>query len=168
LSDGRGSCYFLVPVGSGAGGTAPTWPQSLSPDTIGANSPSWSSDDVRAAVDSGALDTTIPLPSYDPNVPALALTYDSLTAHPLPIIVVEHPLDAAQAVPSKVSAQLTFNSTAGTTWYYDTSQFTPGDIEQIALQANATSLSVGRQAVAAGLRVASRWHLSRVWCKVKT
>jgi RHS repeat-associated protein len=141
--------YFLVPNGGPAAGGAPTWPQSLSPDTISPGSPSWASDDVSVTADSGALDTTIPLPSYNPNVPALALTYDSLTANPLPIIVVEHPLDPTQAVPSQVSAQLTFNGTAGTTWYYNTSQFTPGDIEQIALQANATSLSTGRYSYSA-------------------
>ena len=141
--------YFLVPKGSGPGGSAPTWPQSLSPDTISPDAPAWSSDNVSVAADSGALDTTIPLPSYNPNVPALALTYDSLTANPLPIIVVEHPLDPAQAVPSQVGAQLTFNGSAGTTWYYDTSQFTPGDIQQIALQANATSLSTGRYSYSA-------------------
>ena len=33
---------------------------------------------------------------------------------------------------------------AGTTWYYNTSTFIPGDVQQIALQANATSLSTGR------------------------
>ena len=38
---------------------------------------------------------------------------------------------------------------AGTTWYYNTSQFTPGDVQQIALQANATSLSTGRYAYSA-------------------
>ena len=46
-----------------------------------------------------------------------------------------------------MSAQLTFDGTALTTYYYNTSQFTPGDVEQIALQAtNATSLATGRYA----------------------
>ena len=40
------------------------------------------SDGVSVDATSGALDTTIPLPSYNPNVPAVALTYDSLTADP--------------------------------------------------------------------------------------
>ena len=58
-----------------------------------------------------------------------------------------HTLDPTQAVPSEVSAQLTFNGTALTTYYYNTSQWTPGDVEQIALQAtNATSLATGRYA----------------------
>ena len=55
-----------------------------------------------------------------------------------------HTLDDTQSVPTKVDATLTFNSVAGTTWVYNTSQFIPGDIQQIALQANATGLSTGR------------------------
>ena len=47
-------------------------------------------------------------------------------------------------MPTAVNATLTFNSTAGTTWYYNTSSFIAGDVQQIALQANATSLSTGR------------------------
>ena len=53
-------------------------------------------------------------------------------------------LNPAAAVPTAVAATLTFNSVAGTTWYYNTSTMTPGDVQQIALQANATSLSTGR------------------------
>ena len=49
-----------------------------------------------------------------------------------------------------MSAQLTFDGTALTTYYYNTSQFTPGDVEQIALQAtNAASLATGRYAYSA-------------------
>ncbi len=44
---------------------------------------------------SGALDTAIPLPSYNPNVGALALTYDSQAADPSPIIVAENTLSAS-------------------------------------------------------------------------
>ncbi len=87
------------------------------------------------------------LPSYNPNVGALAVTYDSLTANTMAIIVVPHSLDPSQAVPTKVGATLTFNGTALTTEYYDTSQWTPGDVEQISLQAtNATALATGRYA----------------------
>ena len=55
-----------------------------------------------------------------------------------------HQLDPTQTTPTAVNATLTFNSVAGTTWYYNTSTLTPGDVQQIALQANATSLSTGR------------------------
>jgi YD repeat-containing protein len=41
---------------------------------------------------------------------------------------------------------LTFNGTTGTTYYYDTSTFNPGDVQQIALQASASSLGTGRYA----------------------
>ena len=57
-----------------------------------------------------------------------------MTANPLPIIVVHHTLDPTQTVPTAVNATLTFNSVAGTTWYYNTSGFIPGDVQQIALQ----------------------------------
>ena len=67
-----------------------------------------------------------------------------LTANAQPIIVVHHTLDVRLSVPTKVDATLTFNSVAGTKWVYNTSPFIAGDIQQIALQANATGLSTGR------------------------
>ena len=88
---------------------------------------------------SGRSDTTLNLPSYNSTVPALALTYDSLTADPRPIIVEHHTIDPAQARRTEVTSQLTFNGVAGTTWYYNTVPFNPGDVQQIALQANATA-----------------------------
>ena len=40
---------------------------------------------------------------------------------------------------------MTFDGTAGTTYYFNTSQWTPGDVEQIALQAtSASTLATGR------------------------
>jgi len=59
---------------------------------------------------------------------------------------VANALSASAAVPSQVSAQLTFNGGSPlTTYYYNTSSFNPGDVQQIGLQAtNATSLSTGR------------------------
>ncbi len=140
--------YFEVPGGEpGASGGSTSWPSTLSPDTVNPNAPVWTSDYVTVNSDSGALDTSITLPTYNPNVNPNVLTYDSITANPLPIILVPHSLDPTQAVPSEVSAQLTFDGTALTTYYYNTSSFTPGDIEQIALQAtNASSLATGRYA----------------------
>ncbi len=137
--------YFLLTVGTNtyASGSA-DWPTTLSPDTVNAGAATWSSDGVSVDANSGALDTSIALPTYNPNVPGLSLTYNSLTADPRPIVVVNHPLDPSLSVPSKVNATLTFDGTAGTTWYYNTSSFIPGDVQQIALQADATSLSTGR------------------------
>jgi YD repeat-containing protein len=132
-------------IAPSGGGTNATWPQSLSPNTISAADPAWTSDGVSVDSNTAALDTSIPLPSYNPNIPANDLTYDSITAHPLPIIIVENTLSASAAVPSQVSATLTFNGSALTTYYYSTSTLNPGDVEQIALQAtNASTLATGR------------------------
>ena len=49
-----------------------TWPSTYSPDTVSPDAPEWQSHGVGVNADSGALDTTINLPSYNPNVPALA------------------------------------------------------------------------------------------------
>ena len=101
---------FYVPLGSGAaqsGGSSATWPTSLAPSQELLSAPSFSSDNATVDATSGSLDTEIDLPSYNPNVPALSLAYDSIAANPEPIIVVENTIGAT--VPSQVSAQLTFN-----------------------------------------------------------
>ena len=49
---------------------AASWPQTLAPNTISLSSPVWSSQYVSVNANSGALDTQIGLPSYNPNVPA--------------------------------------------------------------------------------------------------
>ena len=65
---------FLLPAGhtsAGSGGGNATWPQSLGPDQELLSAPSFGSNGDNASVDatSGALDTEIDLPSYNPNVP---------------------------------------------------------------------------------------------------
>ncbi len=135
---------FWVPAGSDSTTGGTTWASSLDPGAIAASSPAVSSDNVSVVSATGALAAAIDMPSYNPNVPALSLTYNSLAANAMPIVVAEHPLSASSATPSKVSAQLTFDGTALTTYYYNTSSLTPGDIMQIGLQAtNATSLDSG-------------------------
>ncbi len=135
-------------AGSSGGGTDDTWATSLAPSQQLDSSPSFSSDYATVDANSGSLDTEIDLPSYNPNVPALSLVYDSVTANPEPIITVENTMPAT--VPSQVSAQLTFNGgTPLTTYYYNTSTgsstLNTGDVQQINLQAtNATALSTGR------------------------
>jgi RHS repeat-associated protein len=62
---------------------------------------------------------------------------------------VHHELPSGSTVPTKSSAQLTFNSVAGSTYYYDTSQFIAGDFAQFALQKDATALSTNRYAYTA-------------------
>ena len=136
---------FWVPAGTGSASGGTTWNnQTLDPGLIQAGAPVVDSQNVSVVAPTGALETSIDLPSYNPNVPGISLVYNSPAANALPIVVAEHQLDPTQAAPSEVSAQLTFNGTAGSTYYYDTSSFTPGDIMQIGLQPNATSLSTGR------------------------
>ncbi len=73
--------YFALPTSNAV--TLPnsaSWPTTISPDTVEPGAPSIASQNVSVNADSGALDTEIDLPSYNPNVPALSLTYNSLTA----------------------------------------------------------------------------------------
>jgi RHS repeat-associated protein len=136
---------FQVPAGSGTAGTGTaSWPQSLSPDTVSPSAPAVAVQDGSVDSNSGALDTSITLPTYNPNVPAVVLSYDSETASPTPLIVEHDTIDPTQAVPSVVSAQLTFDGSTGSTYDYNTSQLSGGDVQQIALQADATSLATGR------------------------
>ncbi|MGP0063971.1 MAG: RHS repeat-associated core domain-containing protein [Isosphaeraceae bacterium] len=121
-----------------------SWPTTIAPNLVEPGAPMIPSQGVSVDADSGALDTSINLPSYNPNVPALALTYNSTTANPMPIIVVHNTIPSSPSVPTTVNATLTFNGTVGTTWYYNTSSLVAGDVQQIALQASATSLSTGR------------------------
>ena len=139
---------FWLPVGSNtiSGGSNATWPTSWAPSSELDSAPSFSSVNGYASVDalSGSLDTEIDLPTYNPNIPGLALTYDSVAASPEPMITVENTIGAT--VPTKVSGQLTFDGgTPLTTYYYGTSTLNAGDVQQINLEAtNATSLSTGR------------------------
>ena len=137
--------YFAIPKGTLTGGAGASWPNTISPDTVLPGAPEIASDGVSVDPDSGALDADIPLPSYNPNIASIDLTYNSLTANPMPIILASHILDPTKTVPTAVNATLTFNSSVGTTYYYNTSTLIPGDVEQIALQAtSATTLSTGR------------------------
>ncbi len=66
---------FQVPQGNGgnsSGGGTASWPQVLTPDTVNENGTAWASDYLGIDSNSGSLDTSIDLPSYNPNVPALA------------------------------------------------------------------------------------------------
>jgi RHS repeat-associated protein len=138
---------FQVPASTGSTTGGTTWnDQELAPNLVQAAAPAIASQNVSVVADSGALETSIALPSYNPNVAPVVLNYDSLAADARPIIVAHHVLDATKSTPSQVEAKLTFNGSAGTAWYYDTSALRPGDIQQIALQADATTLSTGRYA----------------------
>jgi YD repeat-containing protein len=125
--------------------SASTWPGVLTPDAltdqqaVGGAGPYYA-----LGLTQGDLQTSHALPSYNPGVPALGLVYSSAAANAQPVFITHFQIDPSQAVPATVSAQLTLNGTAGTTFYYDSSSLNPGDTMQIALQGNATSLSTGR------------------------
>ena len=138
---------FWVPVGmstDSGGAPAVTWPNTLSPDAVTPGAAAFDSHYVDVDANSGALGATLALPSYNSNVAPLVFQYDSTAADPRPLIVVHHPLDPALSTPSKTSVQLTFNGSAGSTYYYATSAFNPGDYAQFAVQADATGLATGR------------------------
>ena len=138
---------FQVPAGTGTATGGTTWNnQELPPNLVQADAPGIASQNVSVVAATGSLETSINLPSYNPNVAPLELNYDSLAANPMPIVVAEHVLDPTKSAPSQVEAQLTFNGTPQTAYYYNTSSLQPGDIQQIALQANASALSTGRYA----------------------
>ena len=135
---------FQLPSGSGGGTAIPTWPTELVPSYSTPLSTDYTDQYVGVNQVSGALDTTISLPSYNPNVTPVTLDYNSQAANPQPIVDVHHILDPTLSLPSQVQAQLSFDSSGGSTYTYNTSSFNPGDIQAIALQANASTLSTGR------------------------
>ena len=108
-----------------------SWPTTIPPDLEEPGAPMIPSQGVSVDADSGALDADIDLPSYNPNVPAMSWTYNSMTANPEPIIVVHHQLDPTQTTPTAVNATLTLDSTVGTTWYYNNIiiYIIPGDVQ---------------------------------------
>ena len=83
------------------------------------------------------------LERVEPLTPGVSLTYQSDTQSNA-IVVVETSLLSGGSVPSAISAQLTFNGTAGTNYGYSTSGLTPGRSLRFALQANTSALSTGR------------------------
>jgi YD repeat-containing protein len=140
---------FWVPTGTSTvsgGGPTVTWPSTLPPDTVLPNGPQTDSQYVDAEANTGALETSIALPTYNANVAPVVLQYDSVAADPRPIVVVHHELSSSLTTPTKTSVQLTFNNVAGGTYYYATSAFNPGDYAQFAVQADATGLSTNRYA----------------------
>jgi RHS repeat-associated protein len=60
-----------------------------------------------------------------------------------PIIAVETQLAPGVPVPDAITAKLTFNGTAGTTYSYSTTGLVTGQSMRIALQANGTALATG-------------------------
>jgi YD repeat-containing protein len=67
-----------------------------------------------------------------------------LAADPRPIVILHHQINPSLETPTWSSVQLQFNATTGSTYYYNTSQFIPGDIAAIAVQANVPTLVTDR------------------------
>ena len=133
--------------GSGGGGTpvSVTRQEVITPDLLGENQPAIDGDGYSISTVTGDLNTSYTLPSYNPTAPAIGLSYNSESADPQPIFLDHYQINSALGSPSEVSAQLTFNGTAGAAYYYSTANVSPGSILQIALQAtNAQTLPTGR------------------------
>jgi RHS repeat-associated protein len=133
------------PAYSSAVTTSSTWPNVLPPDAVQMQQETAGAGPYYSlGLQTGELDISHTLAGYNPSVAPLSLLYNSTTGSAQPIFMTHFPIDSTRAVPSTVSSQLTFNGTAGTQFYYSTSSLNPGDILQIAGQANATSLATGR------------------------
>ena len=122
-----------------------TWPSVLTPDKLSPAQETVAAGPYASlGLADGSVQTAFAMPSYNPNTTPVSLVYNSTAANAKPIFLAEYQLPFGQAVPSTITAQLTFNGTAGVTVYYNTSSLNPGDIVQIALQGDATALSSGR------------------------
>ena len=91
---------------------------------------------------SGGLLTTGGLQLTEQLTPDQALIYRS-DALSKPIIAAETQLAPGVAVPTAITAQLTFNGVAGTTYSYSTSGMTAGQALRFALQADGSALATG-------------------------
>ena len=90
----------------------------------------------------GGIVTTGNLSLTEQLTPDQSLVYrDNSLAKP--IITVETQLAPGIAVPSDITAQLTFNGTSGTAYSYDTTSMVTGQALRFALQADDSSLASG-------------------------
>jgi hypothetical protein len=122
-----------------------TWSSVITPDQLTSGQATQAAGPYASVgLADGSTQTSFSMPSYNFNVAPLTLDYNSTTANAQPIFLAEYQLPLGQAVPATITAQLTFNNTPLATVTYNTSGLNPGDIVQIALQANATTLSTGR------------------------
>ncbi len=122
-----------------------TWPSVVTPDQLSSSQATQIVGPyAKVGLADGSVQTSFSMPSYNSNTTPVSLVYNSTTANAQPIFLAEYQLPLGQAVPSTITAQLTFNNTPLAAVTYNTSGLNPGDIVQIALQANATGLSTGR------------------------
>jgi RHS repeat-associated protein len=133
--------------------TSSTWSSLLPPDAVSEKQAmAGAGPNYSVGLMDGGLRLNHTLPAYNPNVPATQINYVSTAADAQPIFVAHYQLPPGVTVPTSLKAQLTFNGTAGSTYTIGTSYTVnsvtsfewPGDTLQIALGANASSLSTGR------------------------
>ena len=140
LVAGTDSPAYSSPVSAGV-----SWPQVITPDTLNdreataGNGPYY-----QLSLATGELQTSHDFPSYNPNVGSIGLVYSSTAAHLQPIFIDQYQLPNT-SIPATVKASLSLNGTGySSPAQYSTSGFNPGDIMEIALQTDASSLSTGR------------------------
>ena len=118
---------FYVPTTSGTTFSAPGIPQVNPPDIVEPDAPTISTENAQIALQDGALDTGINLPTYNPNVAPLALQYNSLSDNGSPIFIVHYQYISG----TTLAAQLTLNDLAGATVYYNLAGLPgPGQVSQ--------------------------------------
>ena len=85
----------------------------------------------------GGLELALPLTAQASGsaIPTLIYRSDSL---PKPIVIIETYLQSSSGSPDAITAQLTFNGVAGTTYSFDTTGLVAGQSLRFALQADAT------------------------------
>jgi RHS repeat-associated protein len=133
------------------------WPRVIQPDAVTPQQAAAGAGPYyQVGLQTGELQTSHSLPSYNPNIPVpIRLVYNSTMADAEPIFIVLFQVDPSQSSPNDVYAQLTFNGSTGSNWYYSLNgaddngnswSSNPGALLQIVLQGNATGLSTGRYA----------------------
>ncbi len=137
--------------------TIPSFPLLVPPDAVKPGQEMIRQPYYSLIEETGEVQTSFTLPTYNPGIPPLQLDYSSLAANPLPIFTEYYQL--GNSVPNTLTASLYWNCSNGCTGQmpvastsYDTrgqqnpaDMLNPGDIMDIALQyAPSSPLSTGR------------------------
>jgi RHS repeat-associated protein len=140
--------YFVDGIGSPAWASTPpttaaTWQPLVAPDQLKGNADAVSGAGFSVNLTAGDLLVGHDLPSYNPALTPLGLTYSSNRADPAPVFLENYTLDPARPdTPTQVVATLSFNGSPVGTTYYSTAGFNPGDIVQLALPYDAAAAGV--------------------------
>ena len=148
---------FYVPTGSTSTFTSPGLPVVDPPDLDQPDAPTVQTENAQIALQTGALETSVTLPVYNPNIDPLVLTYNSATADYRPIFVAHYQYESGTIL----TAKLTVDGTAFPAVYYAINnppdingQASPDSYIEVALEAWAeimpTALSTGRHTYSIG------------------